>query len=100
MSQIRNDVFAIWPEREPAQLVDVVTRDEMMEQLAQMYVQAPTLVPNEARNNTIPGRSKGTDLPSNGSSNFFVVSTRAAVGTELSFLALNRSYQAGQDNKV
>jgi hypothetical protein len=31
-------MFSIWPEREPAQLVDIHTRDEMMEQVLEVYV--------------------------------------------------------------
>jgi hypothetical protein len=29
-------MFTIWPEKDPAPLVDVVTRDEMMEQLLEV----------------------------------------------------------------
>lgn len=31
-------MFSVWPEKEPAQLVDVVTRDEIMEQVLEAYV--------------------------------------------------------------
>ncbi|KAH7324360.1 hypothetical protein B0I35DRAFT_349664 [Stachybotrys elegans] len=37
---LRGDMFTIWPEREPNQLVDVVTRDEMMEQILESPLQS------------------------------------------------------------
>ncbi|KAM0552751.1 hypothetical protein ACHAO7_004231 [Fusarium culmorum] len=35
-STLKRDMFTIWPERDPTPLVDVVTRDEMMEQLLEV----------------------------------------------------------------
>ncbi|KAL3589432.1 hypothetical protein FPOAC2_11598 [Fusarium poae] len=35
-STLKRDMFTIWPEKDPAPLVDVVTRDEMMEQLLEV----------------------------------------------------------------
>lgn len=37
---IRRDMFSIWPEKDPAPLVDVVTQDEMMEQLLEVPLQS------------------------------------------------------------
>lgn len=31
-------MFNIWPEKDPTPLVDVMTQDEMMEQLLEVYV--------------------------------------------------------------
>ncbi|KAF5665145.1 hypothetical protein FHETE_6761 [Fusarium heterosporum] len=39
-STLRRDVFTIWPEKEPPPLVDVVTKDEMMEQLLEVTLQS------------------------------------------------------------
>ncbi|KAI5458245.1 hypothetical protein BGZ63DRAFT_60696 [Mariannaea sp. PMI_226] len=38
-SQVRGDLFSIWPDREPVPLVNVVTRDEMMLQLLEAPLQ-------------------------------------------------------------
>ncbi|KAM0232656.1 hypothetical protein ACHAP5_010663 [Fusarium lateritium] len=35
-STLKRDMFSIWPEKEPVPLVDVVTKDEMMEQLLEV----------------------------------------------------------------
>ncbi|KAM0551916.1 hypothetical protein ACHAPJ_008255 [Fusarium lateritium] len=37
---LKRDMFSIWPERESAPLVDVVTKDEMMEQLLEVTLQS------------------------------------------------------------
>jgi hypothetical protein len=38
LASLTETMFSIWPEREPAQLVDIHTRDEMMEQVLEVYV--------------------------------------------------------------
>ncbi|KAM0218492.1 hypothetical protein ACHAQD_006875 [Fusarium lateritium] len=37
-STLKRDMFSIWPEKEPVPLVDVVTKDEMMEQLLEVSI--------------------------------------------------------------
>ncbi|KAM0262086.1 hypothetical protein ACHAPA_009449 [Fusarium lateritium] len=39
-STLKRDMFSIWPEKEPVPLVDVVTKDEMMEQLLEVPLQS------------------------------------------------------------
>ncbi|EGU87587.1 hypothetical protein FOPG_06745 [Fusarium oxysporum f. sp. conglutinans race 2 54008] len=39
-STLKRDMFTIWPEKEPAPLVDLVTKDEMMEQLLEVNLQS------------------------------------------------------------
>ncbi|WZH45191.1 uncharacterized protein QYS62_006233 [Fusarium acuminatum] len=39
-STLKRDMFTIWPEKEPVPLVDVVTKDEMMEQLLEVPLQS------------------------------------------------------------
>ncbi|KAF7561449.1 hypothetical protein G7046_g2690 [Stylonectria norvegica] len=41
-SSLKRDMFSIWVEKEPTPLVDVVTKDEMMEQLLEMPLQSST----------------------------------------------------------
>lgn len=46
---MRRDLFSIWPEREPTPLVPVVTGDEMMEQLLEVYASLEQNSPTSSR---------------------------------------------------
>jgi hypothetical protein len=48
VTALRRDMFSVWPDREPAQLVDVVTRDEVMEQVLTCPLHSTS--PNVERN--------------------------------------------------
>ncbi|KAJ4129346.1 hypothetical protein NW768_007884 [Fusarium equiseti] len=40
ISRLKRDTFAIWPEKEPAPLIDVVTKDEMMDELLEVTLRS------------------------------------------------------------